>query len=436
MTGSTNAPDDPVWRRALYRGEELPHTPPDEEMRRGLALPRTLLPAPEGLSQPPVFDPALLQYPYAFRAGDPRFDDEATARAWFRARRTALDLVLAAVADSALGARLVLRGSVLMATWCGAAAREPGDLDFLAPAGWAFEGPEAQALFPQIAQAAEATAAAWPHAQVRIDAAGAVTEDIWTYDRVPGRRLLLPWTAPGTAGGTVQIDVVHDEPLAAPAVPTPLRPLGDGPARTVGAVTPELSLAWKIMWLIGDIHPQGKDLYDAVLLADLAPLRYDVLRGAFVLAGDELLRPGGRWWLEEMRACADIGWEHFQSEHPHVTGTAAQYLERLSAALEPLVARAERDAEAPSYERWARWVGPLVDHVRATAPDVPASAVGRLASAGRPGAQAAVVVVREVLGRARVTVDEALALVLAGDERWHRWRESPDSWHMVLDELR
>ncbi|MZD08034.1 nucleotidyl transferase AbiEii/AbiGii toxin family protein [Streptomyces sp. SID5785] len=411
------------WTRALTPGAPIPHTAPTEHRTRpGHAVPRTLLPAPEGLTQPAVFDPALTQYPNAFRAGDPRFTDEREAHAWFRARRTALDLVLAAVAGTPLGSRLVLRGSVLMATWCGEEAREPGDLDFVAPEGWAFEGSEATALFPQIAAAAEAESASWPDSPVWIDAAGAVTEDIWTYDRVPGHRLLLPWTAPGTAGGTVQIDVVYDEPLAEPAVRTALTPLGDGPTSTLLTVTPGLSLAWKIVWLISDMHPQGKDLYDAVLLSELGPVDFDVLWAAFVLSGDVMLRPGGRWWLDEIHDCADVGWEHFQVEYPHVTCTVDAYHARLAAALEPVIARAEQDADLPPYERWVRWLTPLVDRVRATAPTEPARALGRLAGAGLPGAQAAVVVLREVLGPDTVTPEQALDRVLAADERWEAWR--------------
>ncbi|MFI7008291.1 nucleotidyl transferase AbiEii/AbiGii toxin family protein [Streptomyces sp. NPDC050145] len=424
------------WTRALTPGAPIPHTTPtDKHTRPGHAVPRTLLPAPEGLTQPAVFDPALAQYPYAYRAGDPRFTDAGEATAWFRARRTALDLVLAAVARTPLGARLVLRGSVLMATWCGEDAREPGDLDFVAPEGWAFEGPEAAGLFPQIAAAAEAEAAAWPGSLVWVDAAGAVTEDIWTYDRVPGHRLLLPWTAPGTAGGTVQIDVVYDEPLAEPAVRTALNPLGDGPPTTLLTVTPGLSLAWKIMWLMSDIHPQGKDLYDAVLLADLGPVDFDVLRAAFVLSGDEAVLPGGRWWLNEIYFGTDTGWEHFQGEYPQVTGTVDEYYARLAAALEPVIARAEQDADLPPYERWARWLTPLVDRVRATDPAEPARALGRLAGAGKAGARAAVVVVREILGRDTVTLDEALALVLYGDERWSGWRDRSHLWTGVLEGL-
>ncbi|MFB7993091.1 nucleotidyl transferase AbiEii/AbiGii toxin family protein [Streptomyces sp. NPDC056002] len=427
MTGSPRPPDDPVWRQALHTGDRLPHTSPAEEVRWGLDLPRTLLPAPDGLDQPAVFDPALLQHAYAFRAGDPRFADEAQARTWFRARRTALDLVLSAVADSPHAGRLVLRGSALMATWFGDAAREPGDLDFVAPYEWDAEGPEAQALFPEIASAAQAAAQAWQDGAVRIDAAGAVTEDIWTYDRVPGRRMLLPWTAADTVGGTVQLDVVYGELLADPAVPTTLHPLGDGPAATLPAVTPELSLAWKVMWLINDMHPQGKDLYDAVLLAGRAVPAYDMLRSAFVLAGDELLRPGGRWWLDEIAAYTDVGWEHFQREYPQVTGTAQEYVARLAAALDPLVSRAERDAEAPAYDRWARWLVPLVERVGASDPIAPAAAVGHLSSAGLVGLRAAVVTVREVLGRDAVTPAQALTAVVEADERWSYWRPHAQS---------
>lgn len=318
MTGSTRPPDDPVWRRALFKGGHLPHTSPAEEVRWGLDLPRTLLPAPDGLDQPAVFEPALLQHAYAYRAGDPRF---------------------------------------------------------------------------------------------------------------------APWTTPGTAGGTVQLDVVYGELLAAPAVPTALRPLGDGPAVRLPAVTPELSLAWKVMWLINDMHPQGKDLYDAVLLADRGVPAYEVLRGAFVLAGDELLRPGGRWWLEEIASYADVGWEHFQHEYPNVTETAEEYVARLSAALEPVVDQAERDGDAPSYDRWARWLTPLVEQVRDRAPTDPATAVGHLATAGLHGMRAAVVVVREVLGRDSVSLEEALGAVVAGDERWSHWRSNPELTPVVLEDL-
>ncbi|MFE4336806.1 nucleotidyl transferase AbiEii/AbiGii toxin family protein [Streptomyces sp. NPDC056831] len=148
----------------------------------------------------------------------------------------------------------MLRGSVLMATWFGGAAREPGDLDFLVvPQYWAMDGPRTSGLFDTIARDAAAVA----RGSLRIDAAGMVTEDIWTYDRVPGRRMLPPWTAPGVPGGTVQLDVVFNETLPAPAAVNELQPLADGPGCRVLAASPELSLAWKLLWLVTDAYPQG-----------------------------------------------------------------------------------------------------------------------------------------------------------------------------------
>ncbi|MGW0962041.1 nucleotidyl transferase AbiEii/AbiGii toxin family protein [Streptomyces gelaticus] len=216
-------------------------------------------------------------------------------RAWHRARRTVLDTVLASIADGPWGGHLVLRGSVLMATWFGDAARDPGDLDFLfVPRDWAMDDPRASGLFDTIAQDAAAARGA-----VRIEAAGMVAGDIWRYDRVPGRRVLLPWTADGVPGGTVQIDVAFNESLPSPAALTELRPLGDGPGCRVQAVSPGLSLAWKLLWLVTDAYPQGKDLYDAVLLAERTPPSYELVREAFVLGGTEGLRPIGSWWLDE-----------------------------------------------------------------------------------------------------------------------------------------
>ena len=45
--------------------------------------------------------------------------------------RSAIDHVLTLVGDSPLAGVLVLRGSVTLLAWAGAAARQPGDLDFV-----------------------------------------------------------------------------------------------------------------------------------------------------------------------------------------------------------------------------------------------------------------------------------------------------------------
>ncbi|WNI20618.1 nucleotidyl transferase AbiEii/AbiGii toxin family protein [Streptomyces sp. ITFR-16] len=426
----TSSADDATWDGLWHRSPYVPHSPLSERTRRPDDLPRTLLPSPPGLRRPVVFDPALKQYADAYRAGEPRFDDPGAARAWHRARRTALDTVLAAVAAGPWADHLVLRGSVLMATWFGESARDPGDLDFVVvPQDWAMDSPRTESLFETVARDAR-TAACGP---VRIDAAGLVTEDIWTYERVPGRRMVLPWTAPGIPGGTVQVDVVFNEALPQPPVRTRLRPLGDGPGCRVLAASPGLSLAWKLLWLVSDAYPQGKDLYDAVLLAEHTPPRYDTVRAAFALAGADGLRPAGRWWIETLGV--ETGWEHFVADYPWVTDTAAGLTRRLGRALEPMLAEAEPPGETP-YDRWARWLAPLVAVTRERAPADPASVLGHLAGGGFEGLAAAVVVVREVCGPERVSERDALAAVLAREDNWRYWRENPQYCRRALELLR
>ncbi|MFG2629895.1 nucleotidyl transferase AbiEii/AbiGii toxin family protein [Streptomyces sp. NPDC048473] len=420
------------WHGLWHGSPRVPHVPLDEETRRSSHLPGTLLPAPAGMSHPVIFEPALKQFANAYRAGEPEFDDEdeEMGRAWHRARRTVLDTVLAAVADGPWGRHLVLRGSVLMATWFGEAARDPGDLDFLVvPQDWAMDGARTSGLFDTIARDAAAAA----RGSVRIDAAGMVTEDIWTYDRVPGRRMLLPWTAPGVPSGTVQLDVVFNETLPTPAAATELQPLGDGPGCRVLAATPELSLAWKLLWLVTDAYPQGKDLYDAVLLAEATPPRYELVRDAFVLGGTEGLRPAGTWWLDELGV--ETGWGHFIAEHPWVTESAASYRERLARALAPLLKRAEPPDE-DSCTRWARWLQPLVESTRTTPAEHRAAALGYLAEGGGDGLAAAVVIVRELAGSRSLGLEDALATVLSYEDSWHYWRENPDACVRALDVLR
>ncbi|WP_328885094.1 nucleotidyl transferase AbiEii/AbiGii toxin family protein [Streptomyces sp. NBC_00316] len=425
-----SADDTASWKRLWHGSPHLPHDPLDEGTRRSADLPGTLLPAPAGLNHPVIFEPALKQFPNAYRAGEPHFEDVEAGRAWHRARRTALDTVLAAVAAGPWADHLVLRGSVLMATWFGDAARDPGDLDFLVvPRDWSMDGPSAAGLFETIARDAAAAA----RGSLRIDAAAPVTENIWTYDRVPGRRMLLPWTAPGTPGGTVQLDVVFNETLPVPAELTALRPLGEGPGCRVLAVSPALSLAWKLLWLVTDAYPQGKDLYDAVLLAEHTAPLYDLVRDAFVLSGGEGLRPAGAWWLDVLDV--ETEWCHFTAEHPWVTENAAHYLDRLTRALGPLLEAAEPPGE-DGYSRWARWLQPLIESARAAASDPAEGALGPLDTEGRDGLITATVIVRETVGRERISLEEALSAVLADGSSRPYWREHPNACRRALDEVR
>jgi hypothetical protein len=432
---TTDSPRETGTWKGLWEGSPgVPHDTLSETMRERMSYPKKLLPAPEGLLQPVFFDPSLQQYGHAYRAGEPIFEDAESERAWRSARRSALDTVLAAIADGPWRDHLVLRGSALMAGWFGQAAREPGNLDFVVvPQDWAIDDPRTEELFRDIAR----HAAGRTDAGVRIDAAGAVTEDIWTYERVPGRRMLLPWTAPGVPGGTVQLDLVFNEVLPSPAEVTEIPPLGGGPGCRLRAATPELSLAWKLLWLVSDEYPQGKDLYDAMLLAERAAPSYEVTRAALVLGGLEALRPCGEWWMDRLTDEFEVEWHPFVREHPWVTVTLCECVGRLRTALAPLFEAAERPGES-SYERWARWLEPLVAETRALpAADRPA-ALARLADGAWPGLAAAIVVTRALAGGiVAVSLEEAMRRLVFGHERWRHWRGRADlTDNYVLDALR
>jgi hypothetical protein len=81
-----------------------------------------------------------------------------------------------------------------MAAWVGAAAREPGDLDFVVvPHTLTSNSPEATRLFDDIKAAVRAGAGAGLEPDQITETA------IWTYERADGRRLAIPFSAPGTA---------------------------------------------------------------------------------------------------------------------------------------------------------------------------------------------------------------------------------------------
>lgn len=314
----------------------VPREPLDEAARGADDLPRTLRWVPgDGVVQRPVFDPALKHHRNAYRATDPRFADPARDDSWRAARRRALDLVLAAVADSEWVDALVLRGSVLMSAWFGDAAREPGDLDFVVvPHTWRIDDGRTGRMLSGIAEAAQALADARGPG-VGISARGAVVEDIWTYDRVPGRRMVLPWGAPGLPGGHVQLDFVFNEKL--PEAPEPVELPGGA---VVQAATPGLSLAWKLMWLLTDVHGQGKDLYDAVLLAERYPLRHALLHEVFRLSGEWPYPYREQVLLEDVvEAVREVEWEHFVTEYPRFRDAEQEFVDRLVRAVTPAFTR-------------------------------------------------------------------------------------------------
>ena len=83
------------------------------------------------MHQHDAFDPSVKHFQRAVRAGEPAFDDAAMGERWRVARRTAMEHILAIVAESPWAPHLVLRGSVLLKAWLGEQAREPGDIDWV-----------------------------------------------------------------------------------------------------------------------------------------------------------------------------------------------------------------------------------------------------------------------------------------------------------------
>jgi hypothetical protein len=245
--------------------------------------------------------------------------------------RAVLDHVLALVSAAECGESLVLRGSATMLAYAGAAAREPGDLDWVVRpalgvselawpyaadldsarvwpeaahgAGrgrmWDFEDFDTGGLAPRVPPEGlhwvEDAEPDRPHEAVvslleespAVGGGVTIEADRIAYDgsfgyaydtggAAGGVRLLVPWRAAGGATGSVQLDFAYDEDL--PEAPRLLAvPRADGGPPTVAwAASPELSLAWKLRWMSADQAAGGcawKDLYDAVLLAELPGMR-------------------------------------------------------------------------------------------------------------------------------------------------------------------
>ncbi|WP_182902403.1 nucleotidyl transferase AbiEii/AbiGii toxin family protein [Microbispora sp. H10830] len=321
------------WDR--FKGVSLPEgttVPP-----RGTPwFPSTYLPVTDrpGIRQPPIFDPALKQFDRAFRAGEPIFDDPEVERRWRRARRRAIDHLVRVVAESPWNENLVLRGSLLLEAWVGEEAREPGDLDWVVvPPTVNMDSPLTVAMFKGVIAAAVAGPA---DGRVTFDPGDIATDEIWTYDRVPGRRLVFTWRAGELPPGTVQLDFTFNERLPVPPEVALIPRTGGGEPTPILAASPELSLAWKLLWLASDGYPQGKDLYDAVLLAERVALPRDLLHGVLRDALGE--REAGEFGPETIRSLDEVDWDEFRAEYPHVTGNACDWLERLARALGPAFA--------------------------------------------------------------------------------------------------
>ena len=312
--------------------------------------------------------------------------------------RLALDHVLSLIADADGSSRLVLRGSMLMMAYAGTDARKPGDLDFIViKDGWPVDDLEpypyvddlaAVQQWPEVADGAGGAelwrdqefdtggqnprvspegvnwirAEEWeepsPYGDLRsrirensqvghgivLDHEGFDESRAWAYSgyAMHGARVTVPWRVEGDAPvglrGEVQIDFAMDEPMVQRPRWTRIPRLGGGHS-VVLAASPELSLAWKLMWLMADSEGEGvsrgKDLYDAVVLAELAGLAG--LTGARGVSGGGVPRIAGlnlagltRGYVSRTR----VDWESFLAAHPYVEGSLEEWKLRLMNALE------------------------------------------------------------------------------------------------------
>jgi hypothetical protein len=333
-------------------------------------------------------------------AAEPRLSSSDQATRWRAAHRAALDHVLTLLAESWQSEHLVLRGSAVLRAWYGDRAREPADLDWVVTHEslgdeWLYgnlidlirEWPsvaDGMILDPDDAHGiagtwratepsddlAEVVAdeAEWampcaalldqvarrPEAACGVVLDTEIAEAEWTYRAyaydTPGVRLEIPWWAPGVPPGHVRLDFTPEAAEGGlPVDPVlTLIPRGDGrrpvPVRTV---TRELSLAWKILWLrIGSESGEGalgKDLYDAVLLAEDDLTRLSASRLATVLR-DHPARSTADFHPDEARAWT-VAWAAFRSKHPWVPGTAEEWQDRLARALESMLA--DQGSETP-----------------------------------------------------------------------------------------
>ncbi|MFI6094561.1 nucleotidyl transferase AbiEii/AbiGii toxin family protein [Lentzea sp. NPDC051213] len=313
---------DKGWFEGRYdfstSDERLRQAPPGVD-----GFPRTYQPLvikpSHDIKQRAVFDPALKHFDHAFRGGEPKFGDQEQGARWLDARRKAMAHLLGLIGGSEWRDNLVLRGSAVMREWFGAAAREPGDLDFVVtPPGITVDGREAGRLIGGL------VGLVYDDPGPGLRPEEAATEDIWTYDRVPGLRLVFPFDVEGLPSGAIQIDLVFNEEL--PVEPELLEIAGT----TLLAANQELSLAWKIQWLLSDKWPQAKDLYDAALLAQHTTVRFDLVH--------QLMRPTANEmenWFAVGGALdlGDVDWDNAPSELPATRADEKALILRITAAL-------------------------------------------------------------------------------------------------------
>jgi len=100
------------------RAQGFPHTYPE-------------LTVEQAADRPQIFEPALLQFPKAFRTGDPPLRNPDDIASWLNHQRRVMGHLLEIIDCAPWKDHLVLRGSLLLKTWLGESAREPRDIDWV-----------------------------------------------------------------------------------------------------------------------------------------------------------------------------------------------------------------------------------------------------------------------------------------------------------------
>jgi len=286
----------------------------------------------QGLARPQVFDPALKQFGRAIRAGEPQFADEALARKWHEARMRVMHHVLDSIARTAAVDHLVLRGSAVMTSWFGDQARRPGDLDFVVtPQSLTLDARESKRLLGDVLSSLDGSII---DEELWIPADNFSVEEIWTYEKAPGQRVVVPWRSNSSAmDGTIQLDFVFGEIV--PSEPTREDVcFGDLGTIDFPVASRQQSLAWKLVWLVTDCYAMGKDLYDAVLLAESITPELDLIRETFAAANEGAWDPFDNFMKFRVDSL-NVEWDDFLAEYPN-SGTEAEWRERLDVALQPL----------------------------------------------------------------------------------------------------
>lgn len=288
------------------------------------------MPGSDTVQQLEIFDPALVHFRNAFRLSDPRIKDPLLLAQWHDARRRAMEHILFVISRSPWRDHLVIRGSMLLKTWLGQAAREPGDIDCVV-----FPSDMPRSIADQIFIDLIRDIGNTPFpVGVHFFTGAAAIDDIWLYARAPGRRIVIPWSAPQLPHGSVQIDIVFGEQLWTAPQQSQLTTT-DRRVIPLLTASKEQSLAWKLQWLASDLYPQGKDLYDAVLLAEGTHLPYTLLHRALTEGENQFGAPRDRAITPDFPLDWDIDWPNFKREYDGVQGTADQWKLRLAQALRP-----------------------------------------------------------------------------------------------------